>query len=274
MRWHLAGHDVAIASSGIINRTIEGSEVSDGLVDWAETRSTPAWVTDDWEPVPRVHAHAATADVEAVVVNMASLLALGVRVRGEAKWYTIAASPQAPAATALARWMDLGDADNIGAFTEPQLIKHSSILNAKDVSLSVRPVGVANPSWRRDRKNITLDALKAWMPTAQILTPELGVLPQDLRFSLEQRFKGVQGRITLDIGAHVEQIVTVEGGHVRRHEAKLGPSQTDARRLDSTTSLALDEGVIDREGHFGSDETKCPYCNERVCGICASGLVS
>ena len=30
------------------------------------------------------------------------------------------------------------------------------------------------------------------------------------------------------------------------------PGQTDARRFDSVTQLVRDDGVIDREGHFGT----------------------
>ena len=114
----------------------------------------------------------------------------------------------------------------------------------------------------------------AWIPTAKVRTPGLKVLPQDLRALLEQRFRTAIARTTLDIGAHVEEMVTVSGGHIWRHEAKLMPGQTDARRFDSVTQLVRGDGVIDREGHFGITGTQCPYCGERVCEICASGMVA
>ena len=46
--------------------------------------------------------------------------------------------------------------------------------------------------------------------------------------------------------------------------------------VGSTPAQGLSEkrGVIHREGHFGPEGESCTYCDGRVCGLCASGLVS
>ena len=274
VRWERGGQDLTITPNGLRTRTIAGSETRETRFDWVQTDASPSWVAEDWEPAPAVRAQAATDDVEAVVVGMASLLAIGIRLHIRSHWYVISASSHASAATFLARRMGLGDADNVGAFTDPKQVKLSAVSNATDASLSVRPLGSVEPTSRRDLKNVTTDAFTAWTPSARLATPELKVLPQDLRNLLERRFTTSRARITLDIGAWVEEMVTVSDGHVWRYEVKLMPGQTDARRSDSITQAIRDEGAIDREGHFGAvDGTSCAYCGDRVCGACMSGLV-
>ena len=129
-----------ITPSGLRIRTIEGSKARETQIDWVDNR-TPDWITEDWDPSPVVRAQAVTNDVEAVIVGMASLLALGIRLNNRSYWYVISASPQAGAATTLARSMGLGDADNVGFFTDPKQITLSTVSNATDKSLSVTQWG-------------------------------------------------------------------------------------------------------------------------------------
>ncbi|EUA15549.1 DEAD/DEAH box helicase family protein [Mycobacterium kansasii 732] len=72
----------------------------------------------------------------------------------------------------------------------------------------------------------------------------------------------------------VDEAVTVADGQVWGHQANLRPGATDARRMDSTTTLPRDHGVIDREGHFGPDASRCSYCGGRICPVCLRGMVS
>ncbi|MGH3633664.1 MAG: hypothetical protein ACRDTS_06145 [Mycobacterium sp.] len=274
MRWHRVGHDVAISDSGIFTRTLAGTAVRENVTTWRETETTPSWVIDTWNPAPAVRRLATSDSVEAVIVGMASFLGLGVRVAGRSEWYVISASPQAVAATMLARWLGVGDAGEVSAFTDPKGITFSSVSNATDVSVRVRPWGSVEPISQQEHPRTTIDALNAWLPTAQIVTPELGVLPQKFSRLLQERLTTAGTRTALAIGAHVEEIITVEGGHVWRYETNLMPGQTDARRFDSITRLLRAEGVIDREGHFGPDKVRCHYCDGRICAICIAGLVS
>jgi superfamily II DNA or RNA helicase len=275
MRWERSGKDLAITASGLRIRTIEGSEVHETQIEWVDPHTPPKWVSGDWEPLPNVRAQAAAEGAQVVIVGIASLLALGVRLHERCDWYVISASPQATAATLLARSMALGDADDVGIFTDPTRISLSAVTNAAKSSLSVRPTGAVEETSRRDLKHVTKDALMAWIPTARIKEPELKGLPHNLRSMLEQEFRTALARTTLDVGAEVEELVTIEGGHVWRHEVKLKPGQNDARRFDSTTHLFRSEGAIDREGHFvAPDGAICPYCRARVCEVCASGLDS
>jgi hypothetical protein len=117
-------------------------------------------------------------------------------------------------------------------------------------------------------------ALNAWLPNAEVVSPRLGTLPQRLRVLLQERFKPPPAHTTLEIGARVEEVVTVEDGQVWHYATNLLPGETDARRSDSVTRVLRDEGVIDREGHFGPAGSQCCYCGARICSICADALVA
>jgi superfamily II DNA or RNA helicase len=275
MGWERIGRDVAITPSGISERTIEGAVVHEHKSEWSdEAGVTARWVADSWNPAPTVRAQALSNDTEAVLVRMASLLALGVRSGDCVEWFAISASPMAAAATLLSRSMGAGDADGVGTFIEPKNVRLSSVSNATGQSLSVNPVATLSPGQSVEHDNSTTDALRAWMPTVMALTPELRALPYELRAALQHRLGRVLSRTKLDIGAFVEQVVTVEGGDTWRHEVTLAPDGTDARRIDSVTRIPRTEGVIDREGHFGSEDGRCLYCGGTVCKLCAEGIVT
>jgi hypothetical protein len=275
MRWDRVGHDVAITASGITERTLEGSTVSEKAFDWTEAHTVPGWIAGTWKPVPKVHAYASSDTAAAVIVGMASLLALGVWTCDGAEWYCISSSPQAAVATTLARFMGVADADNVSACTDPNKVRRSSVLNAIEVSFGVRPLATVAPSstYHRVLPSTATDALAAWMPNAQVRTPEFGALPNTLRIPIEQRLNIARSHTTLAIGAYVEEMVVADDRQIWRYEARLMPGQTDARRFDSTTGFLLDEGVIDREGHFGPAQAQCPYCGGRTCAVCTDRLV-
>lgn len=272
MQWDRVGHDVAITVSGLSDRTIKGSAVEETVIPWAETGAPPAWVTDAWSPAPAVRVYAATDSIEAAVVGMASSLALGVHLNGGSEWYTISSSLQAPAATTLARWLGLGDADEVSAFTDPRDVLLSSVTNAKDVSVNLRPVGSTMAVARQFMDRTTIEALQAWLPGAHITTPDLGALPQQFRMALEQHLTTRAPRTALLIGVHVLETVAVEDGETWVHEVYLKPGQTNARR--SVAGLFADEGVIDREGHFMTETMRCNYCGGRTCTACTEGMVA
>ena len=273
MSWHRVGEDVAITAEGITERTIDGSTVGVTVSAWTEPDPPPAWVTDTWNPPPAVAGFAVSDTAEAAVISIASLVALGIRVGEQSTWYIISPSPQAAVVTALARRMGVGDADEVGAFTDKTKVRHSTVTNATSFQRSVVPKGRVQPSALSDHPAITLDAMNAWMPTTRVLTPTLHPLPHQLRILLAQRLKTAKPRTTLVIGAHVEEIVTVEGAHVL-HQVDLPPGETDARRLDSATRHPADSGVIDREGHFSVNASRCHYCDGQICRVCIDRLVS
>lgn len=274
LRWHRVGHDVLLVDSGILTRRFDGSSLHEKLTRWASTGATPPWVTQAWQPAPTVYRYAVSDIVEVVIVGMASLRALGVRADDRPEWYAISGSQQAPAATMLGRWMGIGDADEVSAFTDPNRISLSSVSNAMHISRRVRPLGSIQPTSRPGHPRTTPNALAAWLPGAHVVTPELGILPNDFRLLLVQQLNTEERRTALVIGAHVEEAVTVEDGQVWVHEANLRPGTTDARRIDSTTTLPRDHGVIDREGHFVPDAPRCRYCGGRICPVCLEGMVS
>ena len=274
MRWHRTGHDIAVSDSGLVSRTLEGIAVHETLTAWGEADTAPTWVSEAWQPAPIVRKHAVSDGVEAAIVSMASLVALGVRVDDHSDWYVVSASREAPAATMLARSMGAPDADEVSAFTDPSMVSRSSVSNASNVSLQNRPVGSVNAVARREDPHTTMEALKFWLPSVRVVAPELGLLPTKFRVFLEQSVQRARSRTGLFIGVHIEETVTVEGGNVWRHEVNLSPGQTDARRFDSTTRLRRDTGIIDREGHFGPGEVTCPYCAAKICALCNDGLVA
>ena len=181
MRWLRVCHDLAIVDTGILDRTIDGPTIEESVIPWTDMNATRGWVVESWYPEPTVHASATAKSVEAVVVGMASLLALGVRVDDRSEWYTISGSPQAPAATALARWMGLPDADEVGIFTDPTKVMRSSISNSTGVELSVQPAGYLKAGIHSSQDDLTSSALDVWMPSAEVHTPPCDPLTPALR---------------------------------------------------------------------------------------------
>ena len=274
LRWNRAGRDSAITEAGIVDRTIDESGISETVTAWAEPDKAFSWVIDAWNPAPRIRAYAAGNAVEAVIVSIATLLALGVRTGESSKWYVVSDSPQAALASRLARWIGVDDVDEVSEFVEPNKVRLSTVLNATDVSVNVHPVGATKVAPRHGLQDATVNALMAWMPKAQAHTPELRTLPHKLSALLQQRMKRSEPRTSLAIGARVEQVITVEGGQIWRYESILMPGHTDARQINHATRLPLDYGVIDREGHFGPEGAGCAYCQARLCALCTDGLVS
>jgi hypothetical protein len=271
IRWERFGHDQAITADGISELTLTPSGNSESLAPWIEAVDVPPWVVDAWDPAPSVHVYAKVRETEAVIVELASLLALGVRTAHRSEWYAINASDNAPAATMLSRWMGLGDADEVSVFTDPRKLRLSHVMNAGQSTLHVEPLGaLGRPHTHAD---VTLEALAAWMPTANVTAPQLRPLPGDLYSALRQSMAPLTPRSGLEIGAHIRQLVTVEGGHQWQYERKLAAGQTDARRINDSTGHVLDSGVIDREGHFAVDYAPCAYCGGRTCRMCVDALV-
>ncbi|MCV7261134.1 helicase-related protein [Mycobacterium shimoidei] len=274
IRWHRVRRDVAVCGSGILTRILDGTAVHETMSAWHDAGTAPSWVTEAWAPVPTVLKYAASGSVEVVIVAMASLLALGVRIDNRSEWYGISGSPEAAVATTLSRWMGIGDTDEVATWTDPNKITLSAVTNATNISRKVHPLGAVKLISGQEHPHTSLDALTAWLPTAQVTTPELGVLPPKFRTSLEQLLKPTGARTELVIGAHVEETVTVENGHIWNYEMRLMPGQTDARRFDSATRVLLKDGVICREGHFVAAWSLCKYCDSTICTICTDNLVS
>lgn len=273
VRWDRVGHDVAVVSDGVGIVSIERSGRHESVSPWIDGRVDRPWVTGAWSPAPAVRAHVSTPTAEAVIVGMASLLALGVRAGEKSDWYVITAYDQAPAATALSRMMGLGDADEVSTYTDPNRVVVSRVTNAVASSMETTPVGVLGASQGRGAGALTIDALRALAPEVNVVVPPLQALPHELRVSLEGR--GRLGEPTaLAIGAHVVELVTTAGGQEWRFDSRLGPGQTDARRADKVSRNLLDAGVVDREGHFVASCPQCTYCAAHICTMCTDNLVS
>ncbi|GLD03054.1 hypothetical protein Mkiyose1088_49200 [Mycobacterium kiyosense] len=271
-RWDRFGYSLAVTSAGIYSATFEGSSERQGLATWALPGSTFEWIADEWEPVPVVRAHAALGDTDAVIVTMASLAALGIRTIDHTEWYAIVASPDAPASTALSRSIALGDADQIGIFTDPAEIRISTVANAAKISLSVKPLGVLKTA-PRATGDASAGALSAWGISDITRIPKLRALPNAFRAELQQLHVPVSDWTRLDIGAHIQQLATMISGQTWLYESKLAPGEVEGRRSDFGTGALLDSGFIDREGHFGLEITECSYCSDVTCALCVDKVV-
>lgn len=273
MRWNRVGRDIAITAAGLLDRKIDKSTFDETVNSWAQSEVSYDWIAATWNPLPQIRAQSECETTTVVIVRMASLLALGVRIDERTDWYAIADSPSAAAATMLARWLGAEDADVVSDFVDPNEVQLSEVINATDVNRSVRAVASARPRFTAG-PDITAAAVKAWMPAAQVRKPEYLSLPAELGKKLKQQWAQRETRTSLTVSARVDESVTVENGVLWRHEVTLSPGRIDARRIDSTTTLPLDAGVLDREGHFVPDGERCAYCQARVCAVCSAGLVS
>ncbi|MBJ7339760.1 helicase-related protein [Mycolicibacterium sp.] len=273
-RWIITGRRTAVVDAGLLDQRFDGAAISVNVVPWSEAADTPGWLAAEWHPTPVVRARAISDPVEIVIGTMASLLALGARVGDATTWFSIASSPQTGAATALARSMGLPDADEVSAFTDPKKIARSTVLNATNVALKIMPAGATATVAFRQKEDATAEAFEAWLPSAGIAKPTLEPLDQDLRTALQRRFKTTAGRSRIEIGAVVDELVTVEGGHTWRNQVTLKPGDVDARRIDTASRSPLTVGVIDREGHFSPGVPQCDYCGGKICGLCVDGFVT
>jgi hypothetical protein len=272
VRWKRVGHDVSVAGWGLTQREHDGPLLTESHDPWGGEVDQP-WVAEDWVPLPTIRASASLGSVNAVVVSMASLLALGIRANGKSKWYTVVSSPHAPAATALARWKGLGDADEVTVYTDPAKIQRSTVLNATDAELTIEPmVEVAARLLGPGAIPVTDQALAAWQSHAQLRVPLLNQLPNELCLDLVRSFDHRPDHIALRIGAVIEEVLKTERGQSWKFDLLLAPGETDARMFDSKSMRRRDSGVVDREGHFGSDDMRCPYCNDPMCTLCTNGM--
>lgn len=272
--WEKAGSESAISQNGITERRFEGSTERNSLAQWTQADGAPPeWVSADWMPTPTVRASARTQDVDAALVSIASLRALGVHTSEGTSWYVVTASPNAVAATALSRWIGLADADEVTVFTDPRSVTLSSVTNAVTATVTTKPTG-ALKSGPRASSNSTAAALSAWQPPMGTRAPDLKPLPDQLRRALEHLMGPAGGWHQLDIGAHVQQLATVANGHDWLYECTLAAGQTDARRTNATSGHVLDAGVIDREGHFGVASAQCRYCGDITCSVCVGKTVA
>src|SRR5690606_15197184 len=141
IRWERVGSDVAVVPSGISVVTIDGANEHEAIREWSEPDRPLEWISQSWDPTPAVRMTVADEEVEAALVSMGALVALGVHTASRTDWYVVAGSAHAPAATLLSRSMGLADADEVGAFTDPRRIRLSTIANASSVSHNVTPRG-------------------------------------------------------------------------------------------------------------------------------------
>jgi hypothetical protein len=274
VRWIPAFRDIVLTDHGIETRTLLGDEVSDSTASWIESSGALDWVTEAWSPVPNVLLYARSSEAEAAVVGLGLLRAMGVKTASAIRWFEIVRSDEAPAATTLARWLGLGDADQLGAATEPSAIRLSRVSNATTGSeFEVQPLGAvtADP---RPRGCDASSVLRAWLPQARITAPKLEPMDSRLRDQVESRCRASTPRITLDIGAHVRESAALADGQVWSSEKALAPGDTDARRRDDVAGGLLDEGILDREGHFTVGQLGCQYCRSWLCHNCVDGLTS
>ncbi len=271
--WASEGNACHIVEAGLLVRSFEDDRTWDEIHSWSIPDTLPQWASDAWDPQPAPLAHASFSSTEVIVVKIASLVAVGVRVRHRTAWFTITASPLAPAATLLARSLAIADtADEISAFTDPSKIVRSDVSNAINVQTSTEPVAYPHTAFRA-RNDVTHDALRAWRPKLEPKAPQLDPIEQNLRKRMESRFGGAVPRALIEIGARTEDVVTVEGGHTWSHQVTLKPGEVDARRIDSNTHSRISEGFIDREGHFAPGTLTCKNCEERICPLCVDTLV-
>ena len=270
--WTRVGFDCSIVGEGILRREIDGADVRESTTPWGTHGAEPTWIGREWNPAPTVIRWASIDGADVAVVKLASLLAIGVHTGDYTAWYRIISSRDAPAATALARSNGLPDADAVTVFTDPVRITRSTVSNAVDADLTVQPA-IKFSSRPVDPGPTTERAITAWVPDARVAVPLLIKLPNNLRTELTRVLQPNGVVVTsIEIGAMVKEVVTVQSGQIWQYDAHLSPGEHDARRKDSKTRVARDDGILDREGHYGADDTHCPYCADAVCALCQNGL--
>lgn len=274
VQWIPAFRDVFLTDRGIETRTLLGKEASEETADWIDSSGAVDWVTHAWSPAPNILLYARSGETEAAVVGLGLLRSLGIKTADAVRWYEIVRSDESPAATTLARWLGLGDADQLGSATVPSAIRLSVVSNAAAGSAyEIRPRGAVTTD-ALPRGCDAPSVLRAWLPEAQINVPQLETMDSRLRVQIAKLCRASTLKTTLEIGADVTESVALADGQVFTRQKSLAPGDTDARRQDDVAGGLLEQGILDREGHYTVGQFGCQYCQSWLCSKCVDGLTS
>jgi len=244
----------------------------DGRVDvpWAP-QPAPAWMGDDWFPLPEVVLGASLEDAGAVVVRVGSHLALGMRYGESTRWTALRSRPAELAKLALAAALgEDGALYEVVALTDPDTVRGPILVDASLQQRDCAPVIQERPGAPRDE--LLHVALRRFAPTLQWTQPpdEVGPVPSELAGALLRRAaeqpSGLR-RVRVGIGLQVEESWLQRGSWIKlRYE--LPPGEHEGMVHCEATEALVTAVSRDREGHLVATTTTCRYCRTETCPLC------
>ncbi|HZD74060.1 MAG TPA: hypothetical protein VE776_09290 [Actinomycetota bacterium] len=245
---------------------------ADGRADVPWTPQTaPAWVEDDWFPVPEVVLGASLVGRGAVLARVGAHLALGLRDGEGTRWTTLRNRPAELAKLAIASALgEEGALYEIVALTDPDTVRGPVLVDASLQQRDSTPVTEEQPGAPRD--DLLRVALRRFAATLQWTHPPEGGDPilTELASALLRRAaehpSGLR-RARVGIGLQLEESWLQRGSWIKlRYE--LPPGEHEGMVRCEASGALVTAVSRDREGHLVATTTTCRYCRTETCPLC------
>ena len=259
-------------ADGLHHASFDGRESRRVDVPWS-AETAPAWVGDDWFPVPEVVLGASLEGVGATVVRVGSHAALGLRDGDGTRWTTLRSHPADLAKLALGAALgEEGALCEVVALTDPDTVRGPILVDAslqQRVSAPLMEEQAGAPS-----DELLRLALRRFAPTLQQAQPpdQGDPAPPELASALLGRVGEHQSelrRVRVGIGLQVEESWLQRGSWVKlRYE--LAPGEHEGLVHCEATGALVSALSRDREGHLVATTTACRYCRTETCALCVA----
>jgi hypothetical protein len=262
-----------VDADGLHHASFDGRESRQGDAPWS-TEAAPAWVEEDWFPMPEVVLGASLEGVGAAVVRVGAHVALGLRDGGGTRWTTLRSHPVDLAKLALGA--ALGEENalcEVVALTDPDTVRGPVLVDATLQQRVSAPVTEEQAGIASDE--LLRLALRRFAPTLQqAQPPDRGdPAPPELAGALLRRAGAHESglrQVRVGIGLQVEESWLHRGTWVKLHY-ELAPGEHEGLVHCQATGAQVSAVARDREGHLVATTTTCRYCRTETCGLCVAG---
>ncbi len=267
-----AGELTWVDGGGLHHTSFDGRESRQVDTPWS-AETAPAWVEDDWFPVPEVVLGASLEGVGAAVVRVGSHLALGLRDSEGTRWTTLRNNPADLAKLALGA--ALGEEAalyEVVALTDPDTVRGPILVDASLQQRVSEPATEEQPGVASDE--LLQVALRRFAPTLQWTHPaeDGGPAPAELAYALLRQadeHPPQLPRVKVGIGLQVEESWLQRASWVKlRYE--LPPGEHEGMVRCEATGMLVTAVSRDREGHLAATTTTCRYCRTETCVLCVA----
>ncbi len=259
-------------ADGLHQASFDGRDLRQVDAPWS-TEAAPAWVEDDWFPMPEVVLGASLEGVGAAVVRVGSHVALGLRDGEGPRWTTL--RDRRIELAKLALGAALGEEDalcEVVALTDPDTVRGPILVDASLEQRVIAPVTEEQAGAPED--DLLRVALRRFAPTLQHAQPsDSGDPPApELTSTLLRRVGDGPSslrRVRVGIGLQVEETWAQRGARVKlRYE--LAPGEHEGLVPCEATGTLVSAVSRDREGHLVATTTACRYCRTETCALCVA----
>jgi hypothetical protein len=260
-------------AEGLHHAAFDGRESRQVDAPWS-AGTAPAWVADDWFPVPEVVLGASLegAAAAAAAVRVGAHVALGLRDGEDTRWTTLRRHPADLAKLALGAALGEEALCEVVALSDPDTVRGPILVDASLQQRISAPLTEEHAGAPSDE--LLWLALRRFAPTLQqAQPPDQGEpAPAELAAALLRRVgehpAGLR-QLRVGIGLQVEESWLHRGSWVKlRYE--LAPGEHEGLVHCEATGELVSAVSRDREGHLVATTTTCRYCRTETCGLCVA----